>query len=89
MDWIRTRRKKEGELQLRCMVARYKNPTSEQVIGISMGSNSKGESCFDICTLEIRTMNEEFITKVKMIKEDFEYFTNPRITDSKSVRKKN
>lgn len=80
---------KGEELELRCIVARYENPTAEKIIGISMGSNANGDSCFDICTLDIPEMDEEFITQVKKIKEELGYFTNPRISDSKWRRKKN
>lgn len=81
-------KEKEGELELRCMVARYENPSAEKIIGISMGSNANGDSCFDICTLDIPEMNDEFIKTVKQIKEELGYFTNPRISTSKLLRKK-
>ena len=80
---------KEGELELRCVVARYENPTAEKIIGISMGRNAKGDSCFDICTLYIPEMDDDFINEVKKIKEELGYFTNPRISDSKSLRRTN
>lgn len=76
-------KRKEGELELRCMVARYENPTATKVIGISIGSNSKGESCFDICTIFIPEMNEEFIRTAKLIKDELGYFKNPIIKRNK------
>lgn len=77
---------KEGELELRCMVARYENPTVEKIIGISIGSNSNGESCFDICTIVIPEMDDEFIKDVNLIKEELGYFKNPVISENKKNR---
>jgi hypothetical protein len=76
---------KEGELELRCMVARHENPSAEKVIGISIGNNSKGESCFDICTIIIPEMSDEFVKKVYEIKKELGYFKNPVISDSKKI----
>jgi hypothetical protein len=78
---------KEEELELRCMVARHENPTAEKIIGISIGSNSKGESCFDICTVVIPEIDEDFIREVKDIKKELGYFNNPVISHSKDFRK--
>ncbi len=79
---------KEGELELRCMVARYENPTAERIIGISIGSNANGDSCYDICTLDVPEMDNDFIDTVKKIKDELGYFINPRISEWKSIRKK-
>lgn len=78
-NWV----EKEGELELRCMVARYENPSAEKVIGISIGSNSKGEGCFDICTIIIPEMSDEFVKRVLEIKEELGYFKNPIISNNK------
>lgn len=78
---------KEGELELRCMVARYENPTVEKIIGISIGSNSNGESCFDICTIVIPEMDDEFIKDINLIKEELGYFKNPVISENKKKLK--
>jgi len=78
---------KEGELELRCMVARYENPTAQKIIGISIGSNSNGDSCFDICVLVIPDLDDQFIKEVNLIKEELGYFKNPTITiEEKSNR---
>lgn len=77
---------KEGELELRCMVARHENPTAEKIIGISIGSNGNGDSCFDIFTLVMPEMNETFVKSVKKIKHELGYFTNPRISNGRSLR---
>lgn len=71
------------------MVARHKNATSEKIIGISMGSDRNGNTCFDICTLVIPEMDDEFISEVRKIKEELGYFNNPRTSNSKKLRKKN
>jgi hypothetical protein len=76
---------KEGELELRCMVARYENPSAEKIIGISIGSNSNKESCFDICTIVIPEMDNEFIEEVNKIKEELGYFKNPVASDNKTA----
>lgn len=78
---------KEGELELRCMVARYENPTAKKIIGISIGGNSKGNSCFDICTLYIPEMDEDFIRDVMEIKKNLGYFTNTVFSSSRDFRK--
>tara|TARA_Y100001933_G_C19008867_1_gene567836 strand:- start:26 stop:1087 length:1062 start_codon:yes stop_codon:yes gene_type:complete len=38
---------KEDELELRCIVARYLNPSINTVIGIGIGSNGKDDSVYD------------------------------------------
>lgn len=80
-------KEKEGELQLRCMVARYENPTAKKIIGISIGSNSNGDSCFDICTLFIPELDEDFIRDVIEIKKELGYFNKTFISNSKDFRK--
>lgn len=77
---------KEGELELRCVVARYENPTAEKIIGISIGSNSNGESCFDVCAIVIPEMDNEFIETAKIIKNELGYFIKPKISHSKEFR---
>jgi hypothetical protein len=78
---------KEMELELRCMVARYENPTAKKIIGISIGSNSKGESCFDLFTFYLPEIDENFARIVKEIKDEFGYFANSVISHSKDFRK--
>ncbi|RKR05167.1 hypothetical protein C8C83_4500 [Flavobacterium sp. 90] len=63
-------KEKQGELELRCTVARYENPTAKKIIGISIGSNSDGDSCFDICSLYIPEIDEDFIREVMEIKKN-------------------
>lgn len=79
-------KEKEGELQLRCMVARHENPAAKKIIGISIGSNSNGDSCFDICTLFIPEMDEDFIRDVMEIKKELGYFNKTIISHSKDFR---
>ena len=71
------------------MVARHDNPSVKQVIGISIGSNAHGDSCFDIFSLEIEHLNDDFVKHVAAIKKELGYFTNPKISRSKDFRKNN
>jgi hypothetical protein len=80
-------KEKEGELELRCTVARYENPTAKTVIGISIGSNSKGESCFDICSIYIPEIDEDLIKDVKEIQKELGYFKKIKISNSKDFLK--
>lgn len=78
---------KEKELLLRCIVAKVKNLDAEIVIGVSMGSNSKGESYFDVCYLNIPEPNEEFLNEARKIQEELGYFKNVKMSHSKDLRK--
>ncbi|WP_290629370.1 hypothetical protein [Altibacter sp.] len=78
---------KEAELELRCVVARMENPTVERVIGIGFGNNGNGQDHYDICSIYIPEMSEEFIAHAKEIKEELRYFRNPKISHSKAYRK--
>ncbi|CAC9973231.1 hypothetical protein [Flavobacterium panici] len=77
---------KKGELELRCMVARYENPNVEKVIGISIGSNNNGETCFDILAITIPEINDEFVNDVNIIKKELGYFVNPVISTNKRIK---
>jgi hypothetical protein len=77
---------KEGELQLRCVVARYENPTAHKVIGIAIGKSSQGEFMFDLAYFNIPELNEELTNKIKTIKEELGYFRSPVISHSKDMR---
>lgn len=77
---------KETELQLRCMVARYENPTAKKIIGISIGSNSKGEIFFELLTLYIPEIDEDFALAVQDIKNELGYFAKPVLSHSKDFR---
>lgn len=77
---------KENELELRCIVARLENPEIEKVIGISIGSNSNGESVFDICSIFIPEMNDDFIKYATEVKNEFGYFKKPVISNSKKFK---
>jgi hypothetical protein len=78
---------KESELELRCMVARYENPTTKKIIGISIGSNSKGESCFDLFALYLPEIDENFALAVQDIKNELGYFAKSVVSHSKDFRK--
>lgn len=73
---------KEGELLLRCDVARLENPTAQKVIGIAIGSNNKRESCFDVCFINIPELDDDFIKHAERVKNELGYFKNPRVTDN-------
>ena len=73
---------KEGELLLRCNVARLENPTTHKVIGIAIGNNDKGQSCFDICFINIPELDEDFIKHAEKVKNELGYFKNPKITNN-------
>lgn len=68
---------KESELKLRCFVAKKENPQAETIIGLAIGSNSDGESIFDICYLYIPDMDNKFIETANKIQNEFNYFKNP------------
>lgn len=77
---------KENELQLRCVVARYENPTAHKVIGIAIGESPKGEFMFDLAYFNIPELSEELINKIKDVKEVLGYFKSPVISHSKDMR---
>jgi hypothetical protein len=80
-------KQKQAELELRCKVSRYENPTAKKIIGISIGSNSDGDSCFDICSIYIPEIDEDFIREVMEIKKELGYFTNTVVSNSVDFRK--
>ena len=65
---------KEKELELRCIVARYLNPSVNTVIGLSFGSNGKDESIYDICYHYIPEVSDEFFKYAKEIQQELGYF---------------
>ena len=73
---------KEKELELRCLVARYLNPSIDTVIGISIGSNEKDDSLYDICYHYIPEMSDDFIKQAKEIQQELGYFENPKKTSN-------
>jgi len=56
---------KESILELRCLVAKSEHTDREQVIGLSIGSNSKGGKVFDIYSIIMSEMTDEFIRRAK------------------------
>jgi hypothetical protein len=77
---------KEQELTLRCDVARVVNSDTEIIIGISIGENSKGDSCFDIVYLNMPEISSDFIEHVNDIKKELGYFRNSVFSNSKKIR---
>lgn len=77
---------KEQELELRCIVARKLNPSIHNVIGIAIGSNTNGESVFDICHHYIPNLTDEFLKNATKIQEEFGYFQNPKMSNSSEFR---
>jgi len=73
---------KKGELILRCDVARVENPTAKKIIGIAIGNNGNGESCFDVCYIHIPTVDNDFVKHVNKIKKELGYFKNSKISES-------
>lgn len=69
---------KENELELRCIVARYLNPSINTVIGIAIGSNGKDDSVYDICYHHIPELTNGFIKHAKEIQQELGYFSNPK-----------
>lgn len=65
---------KEGELESRCIVARYLNPSVDTVIGIAVGSNGNEESVYDICYHYIPELSDDFVKLAKKIQKEFGYF---------------
>lgn len=78
--------RKEKELQLRCLVARYENRGADIVIGISLGKGSANEYIFDIVYFNIPNLTSEMIEKIKSAKQELGYFKNPIISHSKDMR---
>ena len=78
---------RETELQMRCVVARKENPTTEKIIGVAVGKNPDGDKWFDLCLVDVKTLDEDFIEMASKIQEEFGYFTNPKISNSKDFRK--
>jgi len=68
---------KERELELRCIVARYLNPSVNTVIGLAFGSNGKDESDYDICYHYIPEVSDDFVKHAKEIQQELGYFKNP------------
>lgn len=77
---------KEKELELRCVIARMENPTVERVIGIGFGNNSDRNDYYDICSIHIPEMSNEFILYAKEVKDKLGYFKKPTISHSKAFR---
>ncbi len=75
---------KEQELELRCIVARKLNPSVHNVIAI--GSNTQGNSVFDLYHFYIPNLTEEFIENATQIQEEFEYFKNSKMSSSSDFR---
>ncbi|MCL6218635.1 hypothetical protein [Zunongwangia pacifica] len=67
---------KERELELRCIVARYLNPSVITVIGLAFGSNGKDESVYDICYHYIPEVSDDFVKHAKEIQKELGYFKN-------------
>tara|TARA_R110002074_G_scaffold167933_4_gene329221 strand:+ start:389 stop:1576 length:1188 start_codon:yes stop_codon:yes gene_type:complete len=78
---------KEKELEMRCIVARYLNPQVDTVLGISIGSNEKGDSVYDFCYHYIPEITEEFKQRAEEIREELGYFKKPIISKRSSEEK--
>ena len=68
---------KEKELELRCIVARYLNPSVNTVIGLGIGTNGKEESVYDICYHYFPEISDDFVKHAKAIQQELGYFKNP------------
>jgi len=77
---------KENELQLRCLVARFQNPQVSIVVGVSIGTNKKGESMFDICYFNLPTIDNNFCQIAMKIQDNLGYFKNPSVTKRKFLK---
>ena len=73
---------KEKELELRCIVARYLNPSVDTIIGLGIGSNGIDGSVYDICYHYIPEITDEFILNAKEIQQELGYFKNPTQTSN-------
>ncbi|WP_233131552.1 nuclease-related domain-containing protein [Tenacibaculum holothuriorum] len=73
---------KEKELELRCIVARYLNPSVNTVIGIGIGTNGKGDSVYDICYHYIPETSDDFIKQAREIQQELGYFENPKYSSN-------
>lgn len=63
---------------MRCIVARYLNPTINTVIGIAIGSNGTDDSVYDICYHHIPELTDDFVKHAKEIQQELGYFSNPK-----------
>lgn len=77
---------RESELQLRCLVARYENPTATKIIGIGIGPNPDGEPIFDLAYFDLPELSEKLIRRIKEVKSELGYFSNPEELHSKDMR---
>lgn len=73
---------KEKELELRCIVARYLNPSVNTVIGIGIGSNGKDDSVYDICYHYIPETSDDFIKQAREIQQELGYFESPNYSSN-------
>lgn len=68
---------KEGELKLRCIIARYLFPDIETIIGVSIGKNpNNGHGWYDILYLHLPEINQLYIDEAKNAQEELGYFKN-------------
>ena len=68
----------QGELLLRCDVARYKIPSVQKVIGIAIGNDSKERFRFNVICIDIPEIDKDFENHVNTIINDLGYFKNIR-----------
>jgi|AntRauTorckE5430_2_1112549.scaffolds.fasta_scaffold08773_2 hypothetical protein len=71
----------EGELILRCDVARYENPSASEVIGIAIGNDIKKRFRFHICYIDVPEIDKDFTKHVNKIKNELGYFKNTKFTN--------
>ena len=74
---------KESELKICCTIARAENPEAETIIGIAIGRSPTQKLYFDYCYLHLPEINNEFIKRAKVVKQELGYFKEPVVTNSK------
>lgn len=69
----------EGELILRCDVARYKIPNIQKVVGIAIGNDSKKRFRFNVVSIDIPKIDKDFENHVNTIINELGYFKNVKM----------
>ena len=69
----------EGELILRCDVARFTFPKIQKVVGIAFGNDINKKFRFNICMIDIPEIDDDFTKHVNKIQNELGFFKNTKI----------
>lgn len=68
----------EGELILRCDVARFTFPKIQKVVGIAFGNDINKKFRFNICMIDIPEIDADFVQHVNKIQNELGFFKNTK-----------